>query len=493
MDQANQLVKLLKDPHISSEDILKEFDKLYQETDTSDKMFWKKLFICHATACDRNDVVRLCEPFFVSKDLNPLTIAVKKQNLELIEIFVNVGHRADEFEHEGFVMEYLDGEVVCAMDIAMMQDNVYVMQMLMNVHKNDRIVHLSIRRHAIKCFRELFKEVDTQDRAVMEKVYFPALLFDLDILKELVDLGYMDVNHKWGNGYGTSLHHAANNVVHQTRWRSNLTCYLTLIKYLLSSGAKAFVFNLQQKLPLDEALNKLNDLLHNPQAIQHCWEDLIHGCRLLIEAMKQETGLAFPVPLLSILRIWRGFDQVLVSLSSSGFQGSDDQIEQILSLYIDLAKLIFPYSDLHSGSGNCLESYDFVRNSAIFAEESKVLCYVLTFHKLLFIHGFEPVTQNGWFWFLFTVLKRKPPHLLDIVDMSLSLMDRDVLSQFQVYVKRRGITESGVSVDFRHSLASLCRRVLYNSVRHRKMINFVHSLQLPYRIKDYLLFGYKEN
>ena len=242
MDQertlSDSLVNSLNNVDVSSEDIMKEFIKLYQKTDNM--KFWHRLFVCHATACNRNDVIKQCAPFFVSKDLNPLTVAVKTQNLELIELFLKAGYRADGIEYDGFVRDFLNGELFSALCITLIQDDVKVMMMLRKVHKEEWILYVSISRHAIKCFRELFQEVDIQNKTMMEKILSLALMYDLDILKELVGLGHFDVNHQWVAGNGTPLHHTVSNLGHRG---GDYTCYLTLTKYLLSAGAKAFVYD----------------------------------------------------------------------------------------------------------------------------------------------------------------------------------------------------------------------------------------------------------
>ena len=130
MELDKGLLEKLKDTDITSEEIMQDFNKLYSNHKSEVATHLKRKFISHATLHKRNDVVKSLQPFQPGGNVDPLSLAVQHNNLELVRLFVDAGYSIygsrgdtngldDRWVEEGPIQLAIGNDNVEAMNILM--------------------------------------------------------------------------------------------------------------------------------------------------------------------------------------------------------------------------------------------------------------------------------------------------------------------------------------------------------------------------------------
>ena len=148
-----------------------------------------------------------------------------------------------------------------------------------------------------------------------------------------------------------------------------------------------------------------------------------------------------------------------------------------------------PYLNFHSW----LIKVNLVRN------HTKIQVYekpIIRMNLLLLVYGIKP--DQSCFRILYHLLEyNRPSTTTELVLPILSLMSAKDIHLFREHVadtnaeQNKKVDVSLVSEHFCKSLRELCRCVLYNHIKHRRMAAHVNSLPLPNLLKDYLCLGNK--
>ena len=445
MDLDLELVDMLQDTNITSEDII----HFYNKRDT----------------CNKTKVKHLIT-------------AMQENNQELVQLFVDAGNDTGKgkFGDNG------------AMEIAIKQDNVHLMNIMRKTIRNKRnLVECSISHGAIKCFKsELRKFLENgQHLDPLDLGLRTLLLFRIDIVKYLVDIGMIDFKWKcWERDDQNLLHFVAKrfDYISHTREICTTQNFADTVRYLLAQGIKASKENKGNLNPLWYLLN--SNKIRYAEVTEDEKQSIVTVCNMLLDAMKRESGSLLPVSqqnltlAVSIFFYLHYDSQHPFSIQK---QRAIDLVMQLFQMFLQSG--VNPHSVLHSGYSLMWEvNRDLVLYRMHKFESAAVVC------KLLFIYGQKP---DELVPFLFTAISENRVFLKELVLNAVSLMASGVLNRFKTQTCEKFEDKDKViykCIRWRKSLEEMCRCVLYANIPHRRMPAHVDNLPLPPPLKSFLIF-----
>ena len=254
------------------------------------------------------------------------------------------------------------------------------------------------------------------------------------------------------------------------------------VRYLLEQGIKASEETTGNFNPLQCFLNCSVRKYENINEDKK--QSVVTVCRMLLDAMKRETGLSLPVPKVN----------VLYGLTAISFQRRyNSQDQRAIDLIMQLIQMLLrsgvnPHSVLPSR-----RSLMYEVNNDLVGYRKHTFKATAEFCRLLFIYGEKPDELH---WFLFEVILENSIFWKETIFNAVSLMAPDVLHDLKTHVTEtiKGTRnkcknyEIFKCIRWVKSLQDTCRCVLYNNIPHRRMAAHVDQLPLPPPLKDFLLF-----
>ena len=394
---------------------------------------------------------------------------------------------------------------------ALKQDDVQKMQRLCTLTGFNRrkLLCLTIKHHAVSCFKALIEEVDpSNNRQLVKDLYIEAITKDVNILKVLVEKDYLDIHLplKYST-HETGLHIAASIVMigKEAQW----LCMFQAMDYLLSLGLDPYAQNFRSDYPLTILILRLcltgprflRDIETSEQQLPH----VLSTSRILLEAMKSKKPeeKELPVSYRDVIILRNSFIQQLDDDNYVGLltNTAEEISNRSLDLRVEILKLMLAAgADIRSeearidDEGNhhpgktplfflCPSWFRRPLPSATYEEK------IIKFFKLFLVYGTQPDYSS--FGFLCVLLKYNQPTITaELVLPSISLMSEQQIREFRQYMTYKYDTVFPQIQELKgKSLLELCRYSLYDTVPYRRMAEHVHSLPLPKAMKEYLLLG----
>ena len=505
--------------HLPAKKIIQYYCKIHPTTCFTDNHFRDigNAFLCLAAMYDRVDIFESRQCLYPATTFNPLTVAVYHRNIDLIKLLVKAGYHSDQHARDFF--RIFSMKIGCAMDYALMVDDVEVMSLLLPALKCTsqlRLLQMVRSTKAEKCFLDILTKMDPRNAPA--DVYVTAVTFNVKVLGEMKRMGFEDfakpVGSRWEGG--TTLHAAL-------YFCDDTDSLSSILNFLISEGVRADRFNDRQMLAFDFIIGDLNpgnvyNVADVAEFKQKC-HYLLDAAEILLGVMRRERGgEELLVPYASVCCIQQLFYSCLLRLVTTNAPFNQDvanlhldicinMMEMTLATGVDLAsdeefpfdlhilrmtpmpKCTHPFYNIHSW----LLKVNLIRN------HTKIQVYekpIIRMNTLLLVYGMKP--DQSCFRLLYHLLEyNRPSTTTELVLPILSLMSAEDIHQFRKHVEdtnaqqNKNVDISLVSKHFCKSLSDSCRYLLYNHIKHRRMAAHVNSLPLPNQLKDYLCLGYK--
>ena len=476
MDIDAGLINKLKDSNINCLHIILDFTVRYNTHTPEEKTRLERLFVCHATLYNRNDVVKCLQPLKPGGNVNPLTIAVKQNNLELIKLFVDAGYDTSSREGDGF-------KAACdisAIQLAIKEDNAEAMLIMRRKHDDGFLLCRCSHLHSVKCFKKLFQEAFSHKKfEYLFPLMIDALLsFSLDILAYLVnelksDASYWKLKHC----------HLVQTAAKQTRrihCNQNASQNLVgIIRYLIEQEVTVCFEDENHSNPLQFVLL----CIHLSVLTDKVKQSFSTICKLLLDAMKKETGSALPVPMYNISTCVNTYCELV----ERGQQSSGDAEFCMHLLEMCLAAGVNPNSRTKSRYP-LMYKVNHSLNELISKGSDTNWRVCENICVLLFTYGEKP---DHIYPCLHTAMSRSFTTTQYLVLQAISMMDSTVLNEFRKHTSALILGERKDEFDcikWEKSLKELCRCELYKHIPNRRMAAHVEDLPLPKLLKNFLLF-----
>ena len=477
MDIAAELINKLKDRSISCQDIIQDFRERYKYIYIAEEAIrLERLFLCHATVYNRNDVVKCLQPLKPGGNMNPLVIAVKLNNLELIKLFVDAGYDTNSKEGDGF-------KAACdisAIELAIKEENVEAMLIMRCQHYDVFLLCYCITHNSISCFKNLlpkaFNYMEREELYILTNMCIA--YFNLDILEYLVTELKSDAGF-WESKYSQLVHKAAKLTYHMCYKEKAAKNLELIIHYLIiEEEIEVSTVDMTGANPLDYVLTGAYASILTDSIGQ----SITKICKLLLDAMKRETGLALPVP---VYNVWQCVD-VLCKLVGKGILSKYDEefYMGLLKMFLDTG--VNPLPRTFSGSLMHEVNNSLCVLTSNGSDASWRICENICI--LLFTYGEKP---DCIYPCLQTAMSTSFTTTKYLVLQAISMMDSFVLNQVKKHAAGLVLGERKDEFDcirWEKSLKEICRCALYNYIPNRRMAAHVDDLPLPNLVKQYLLF-----
>ena len=507
--------------HLPAKEIIQYWHKIHPTVCFS-RIHSRKVeeaFLCLAAMHDRVDIFECRQPLssLSTYFFNPLTVAVYHRNIELIKLLVKAGYPSDQHARDLFGIFSID--INSAMDCALMADDVEVMSLLLPAVKSNsqqELLNMVKLNKAEKCFLDILMKMDPRNAPA--HVYVTAFAFGVKVFEEMKRMGFEDfakpVRSQWDGG--TILHFAP-------YFCSDTGSLSSILNFLISQGARADKFNCRQMLAFDVIIARLNpENVYNVADVaefRQKFHYLLDATEILLGAMRRERDVEeLLVPCASVCGLQNRFYTCLICLVKTNDQFNQDvanlhldicinMMEMTLVAGVDLASDAEVPFDLHSlrripmprGTHPYLNFHSWLIKVNLVRNHTKIQVYekaITRMNLLLLVYGIKP--DQSCFRILYHLLEyNRPFTTMELVLPILGLMSAEDIHLFRKHVadtnaeQNKNVDVSLVSEHFCKSLRELCRCVLYNHIKHRRMAAHVNSLPLPNQLKDYLCLGYK--
>ena len=475
MDIGNELINKLKDRNINCQDIILDFKETWNTHTEREVTRLERLFLCQATLYNRNDVVKCLRPFPRGGNVNPLTIAVKQNNLELIKLFVDAGYERYSQEGDGF-QDVCD---ISAMELSIKEQNVEAMLIMKGKQHDSNLFSLCLHHNSVKCLKKLLQEASCYREfgnlySLMKR---SISCFNLVMLKCVVEELKSDTNYL-NFRQSQLVHKAAQSMEFIQSNQKSAQSLVEIIRYLVEHRIKVSSENTNDVNALHYMLKGIPTILLNDGIKQ----SISTICKILLDAMRRETGAALPVPVFNLIECVNTLYKLIAKYDKCHEEFGMQLLEMLLEAGVN------PRPTNRLGWPLMKEVKSHLMN---YNDNSSPTYYRVCENIYILLLSYGELPDYNMLHFLVTAMRRNFKAIIHLVVQAISMMDSDVLHEFRtcwapllLWDKHKDEFDC---IRWEKSLKELCRCELYKHIPNRRMATHVDDLPLPKPLKKFLL------